>query len=460
MSMTRTDLTGRRGRARRLVRPTLRGAVFLGLGAVLFAVAWVYDERDLLFVAGLLLLVSAAALGFVLVHPLRVAVTRTFRPGTVSAGLSAAVTIQIRNLAPAPMPGLRWRDLAARGVAVPPSQPLRTLAPGWAGRTAAGDTAVVSYHVHTTRRGVYPIGPLMLGRTDPFGLAYSEWPVGAPHDLTVTPRVTALPGNGVSITRGEGSRHERVRHLDNDSDELIAREYRPGDPMRRVNWPATARHGEIMVRQEEQRSHPEARLILDTTRGGHGADHDTEFEVAIELAASIAVHLLEGGFRLDVVELGPCQLVPGRSRPGDPKARHDPDDGRRGGLRGDEPASFTGPEGVLSLVDALANVVQRDRPARARGDDDVWDSGHRPAPALGRQIPGFAVLVDIGTGDTRDLAALRGLCQPAVAFVFDTVSAQALERLTDAGWQCVQVNAASGVAAAWAQAGLDRAETR
>ena len=462
MSMTRTDLTGSRGRARRQVRPTARGAVFLGVGAVLFALAWAYDERDLLFVAGVLLLVPTVALGFVLVHPLRVSVTRTFRPGTVPAGSSAAVSIQIRNLAPAPLLGLRWRDTAVTGVTVPPGQPLRALAPARARRPGAADTAVVSYQLKPSRRGVYPVGPLMLGRTDPFGLAYGEWPVGAPHDLTVTPRVTPLPGNGVSITTGEGSRHERVRHLNNDSDELIAREYRPGDPLRRVNWPATARHGEIMVRQEEQRSHPEARIVLDTTRGGRGADRgrDAEFESAIELAASVAVHLLEGGFRLDVVELGPCQLVPVRPVAGDPRVPHDPDDGRRGGLRGDDPASFTGREGVLALVDALAIVVPRDRVTRPGNDDDALRPGHRPVAALGRAVPSFAVLVDTGPADTSDLVAMRGLCQPAVAFVYDTMSADSLERLIEAGWQCVPVDAAAPVAAAWAQAGQDRAVSR
>lgn len=458
MSMTRTELPRSRRRARRQVRPTVRGAVFLGVGAALFVLAWAYDERDLLFVAGVLLLVPIVALGFVLVHPLRVAVTRTFRPGTVSAGFSAAVTIQIRNLAPSPLLGLRWRDTAAQGVPVPPSQPLRALAPGRGGRPTAADTVEVSYQLQPARRGVYPVGPLMLGRSDPFGLAYSEWPVGAPHDLTVTPRVTPLPGNGVSITTGEGSRHERVRHLNNDSDELIAREYRPGDPMRRVNWPATARHGEIMVRQEEQRSHPEARIILDTTRGGRsgGPRHDAEFERAVEVAASIAVHLLEGGFRLDVVELGPCQLLPGRPVAGDPRAQHDPDDGRRGGLRGDDPVSFTGPEGVLALVDALAIVVQRDRVERTSIEDDAPMPGRRATSALDRPVPSFAVLVDIGPADTTDLVALRGLCQPAVAFVFDTMNAASIDRLSEAGWHCVPADAATPVAVTWARAGQDQ----
>ena len=457
-------------RTRRFVRPTLRGGLFLGVGSALFIVAWGYDLRDLLFVAALLLLVPVAALGYVLVHPVRVAVTRAFRPTSVSAGLPATVTLQIRNLSAGPVAALRWRDTAAGGIEVPAAQPLRALGAARPGHPTATDTAVVSYPVRPMRRGSYPIGPVRLGRVDPFGLAYGEWPVGAPHDLTVTPRVTALPGSGVSITRGEGSRHERLRHLNNDSDELIAREYRPGDSLRRVNWPATARHGEIMVRQEEQRSHPEARVLLDTTRGGTGRTvgaatrdqgvHSNEFERAVELTASIAVHLLEAGFRVDVIELGPTQLVPspltvGRSRPGESGVAGDPDAGRRGGLRGDEPVSFTGPEGSLALLDALARVVQSDHVSRPAGSRE---SGSPRAGVGGGQIPTFAVLVDTLAEDTADVLALRAMCQPAVAFVFDTMAPEAVEHLGEAGWQCVPITALTPVDAVWLQAGQDGGE--
>jgi uncharacterized protein (DUF58 family) len=446
------------------VRPTLRGGLFLGAGSALFMLGWSYDQRDLLFVAGVLLLVPLVALGYVLVHPVRVALTRGFRPGTVPAGSGATVTIQVRNQSALPLAGLRWRDTAGGGVVVPPGEQLRTLGPARPGPLTPTDTAVLSYQVTPPKRGSYPIGPLMLGRVDPFGLAYSEWPVGEPHDLTVTPRVTPLPGNGVSITRGEGSRHERLRHLNNDSDELIAREYRPGDPMRRVNWPATARHGEIMVRQEEQRSHPEARVLLDTTCGHQRQDRPV-FERAVELAASIAVHLLDDGFRVEAIELGPAQLVPspaamGRSGPGESASAADPRAGRRGGLRGDDPVSFSGPEGSRALLDALAQVEQRKHTVPAGGPGGTEAGARRSAGTLGGRVPTFAVLVDTTDGDTGDLVALRPLCQPAVAFVFETMSTAAIESLGEAGWQCVPVTALTPVDAAWLQAAQDGGDRR
>jgi uncharacterized protein (DUF58 family) len=451
-------------RIRRVIRPTLRGAMFLATGAALFIAAWGFDQRDLLFIAGVLMLVPLASLAYVLVHPVQVAVTRVFRPAPVSAGLAATVTLQIRNLSVHTLTGLQWRDTAVPGVTVPTRQALRTLSPARPGPPSPTDTAVVSYQVRPSTRGVYPVGPLLLGRVDPFGLAYGEWPVGSPHDLTVTPRITPLPGSGVSITRGEGSRHERLRHLDNDSDELIAREYRQGDPMRRVNWPATARHGEIMVRQEEQRSHPEARVLLDTTRSGSGRpkNHPAEFERAVELTASIAVHLLEGGFRVEMIETGAAQLeqspgTPDRTFAGAARRSTDPDAGRRGGLRGDDPMSFTGPEGSRALLDALARIAQRDHVASGRVSVDRDGDTRRAGPA-GSQIPTFAVLVDTDPGDTADLVALRNMCRPAVAFVFDTTDPGAVDRLAKAGWQCVQITSSTPADAAWLAAGQDQGD--
>jgi uncharacterized protein (DUF58 family) len=451
-------------RIRRVVRPTLRGGLFLATGATLFIIAWGFDQRDLLFIAAVLLLVPLASLGYVLVHPLRVHVLRAFRPVSVSAGSAATVTLQVRNLSGQTLAGLHWRDTADRQITVPDAQPLRTLGPARPGPPSASDTVVVSYQLRPAKRGRYPIGPVLLARVDPFGLAYGEWPVATPHDLTVTPRITPLPGSGVLLTRGEGSRHERLRHLNDDSDELIAREYRQGDPMRRVNWPATARHGEIMVRQEEQRSHPEARLLLDTTRSGSGRSHShvAEFERAVELTASIAVHLLESGFRVEMIETGPAQLVPPPLAPSRASASArrmsaDPDAGRRGGLRGDDPVSFAGPEGSHTLLDALARITQRDHINSGRAAAG-GDAGPRPTGPAGDQIPTFAVLVDTDPGDTADLVALRPLSRPAVAFVFDSADPAAVHLLAEAGWHCVWMTGSTPVDAAWLAATRDEGE--
>ena len=428
-------------------RFTLRGGVFLGVGA-LFLVQYLFTgRRDILFVACLLVLVPVTAAAYVAIRPVAVKVSRAFRPAVVEAGREAIVSLTVRNLSARPLYGLRWRDTGASGLTTPGALVLPGLDRFEGGGDNGVDAVRLEYTLVPRHRGIYSSGPLRLERYDPFGLASSEWVVGEPLDLLVTPIATPLPGVGLTGAGGDGDARERLRHLNHNSDELIAREYRPGDPLRRVNWPATARHGEIMVRQEEHRSNPVARVVLDTAlRGrpapppGQGPDrrfrHDQAFEVAVELVASVGVHLLDAGFRLDLVELGPSQLAP-RSGTG------------RGGLRGDAAVDFQAIAGVGSLLEGLAGVVPL---------EPVTTGGNEPGPVLPGgyapqlPLPTFAILVDIDERDAAELAVLATAARPAVAFVLDTMRPATVETLRDAGWRCVPVRSARDIPAAWLDA--------
>jgi uncharacterized protein (DUF58 family) len=450
-------------------RLTLRGGAFLLGGGVLLVDAVMIGRRDLLFVACLLVAVPVTALVYVAIRPVRLRVTRAFRPPMVVAGGETVAQLTVRNLSGRPLYGMRWRDSASPGITVPGSMMLPGLDPYEGGPATGADAARLEYTLTPRRRGLYSCGPLFLGRHDPFGLAFGEWALGEPQDLVVTPRITPLPGHRRSSTLDDGQVAERLRHTDHDSDELIAREYRPGDPLRRVNWPATARHGEIMVRQEEQRSNPGARIVLDTALRGRPAPapgqgqgeermrrHDQAFELAVELAASVGVHLLDAGFRLELVELAPSQLAPTQLTLSQPGAGQPENAGAhdRGGLRGDAAVVFRGPGGGQALLEALAGVV----PAEEEDPGSASAALPRTAGyAPGGHVPTFAVLVDIDGQDARELEALTSRCRPAVAFVLDTMSRDAVDRLRNAGWQCIGLRTARDIPAAWEEITSGRA---
>ena len=449
-------------------RLTLRGGVFLGVGGLFLAQYFFTGRRDILFVACLLMLVPVTAAVFVAIRPVAVKVTRGFRPLVVEAGREAVVSLTVRNLSARPLYGLRWRDTGDPGFGTTGLTALPGLDRFDGGRDNSGDVVRLEYTLVPRRRGIYASGPLRLERYDPFGLAASEWAVGDPVDLLVTPTVTVLPGRGLASTGGDGDAHDRLRHLNHNSDQLIAREYRPGDPLRRVNWPATARHGEIMVRQEEHRSNPAARIVLDTAlRGrpapppGQGAGqqnrHGQAFEVAVELVASIGVHLLVAGFRVELVELGPSKLGPSRlgsSRLGPGRPAPGPF-GKRGGLRGDAPVDFEAIGDVQALLEGLAGVV----PLEPAQGGPVHGGGAAPEPAVlpvgyapQVPLPTFAVLVDVDRTDAAELAVLATAGRPAVAFVLDPMDRDTVAVLRDAGWRCIRVRSAQGFAAAWQEA--------
>ena len=93
------------------------------------------------------------------------------------------------------------------------------------------------------------------------------------------------------------------------ADDVLVREYRQGDDVRRIHWRSTARSGDLMVRREEQALDPSTTVLLDTrapAHAGRGVHHSLEW--AISAAASVGLRLAEDGYAVDVLTPdGPLQ---------------------------------------------------------------------------------------------------------------------------------------------------------
>lgn len=413
-------------------RLSTRGWTLAASGMSLLIIALFTGRRELLFLGALALALAIVAIAAVHLWRLKFAVTRELAPPIVAAGDTVTVRLGLRNRAAWPGSGASWRDETPVDCAAPPRAELATL--GVAG--GRGDRVTLQYQLTPHRRGIVPIGPVRLGRVDPFGLANAQYASGRINELIVTPRVTRLPRSTEGLQSADGRARPQLRHRNPNSDELIAREYRPGDSMRRVHWPATARRGEIMVRQEEQRSKPEARLVIDTSTdwradaallelaGDRTSRHAAAFETAIECAASIGVHLIDSGFQVEVIETTRPQLGLGHS------------------------THFRSPGGDHALLEGLAGIHQQ-------GPDDDRDhagtvlSASASAGSAGARAPLLAVLVDPDAQACAALNRLRAAGGPAVAIVQDTLSMVARDTLEGAGWQLVLLRGPRQIAECW-----------
>ncbi|BDZ44928.1 DUF58 domain-containing protein [Naasia aerilata] len=152
-------------------------------------------------------------------------------------------------------------------------------------------------------RGVVAIGPLVVERSDPFGLTLHERLVGEPEELTVLPRIHALDGSvaGRSSIADAAVPSWKTGH---GHDDVIARDYRAGDALRHVNWRATAHRGELMVRQEQSQDEARALVVLDTRRESYSST--PAFEWAVEYVASLLVHLSDTGVGVSLLETVPA----------------------------------------------------------------------------------------------------------------------------------------------------------
>jgi uncharacterized protein (DUF58 family) len=423
-------------------RPTVRGWALFGIGVAALFAAIIFGRSDVLFLGLFLVTVPLAAMISVTVDRPRLSVSRTFHPDVVAVGENATVSTTARNESPRPSPPAQWREFAPPGLDVQPSAPFPRLDAHQPAIHRAKDTVTLRQDIRANHRGSHGIGPLIVSRTDPFGLAYAEYALGQPKQLIVTPRVRPLARGELDIARSEGTEHELLRHSIPSADELIAREYRPGDPLRRVHWRATARHDKLMVRQEEQRSNPEAWILFDThvqqrdrfVVPGAAERADAEFEELVELVASVGVHLLDEEFVLSIVETAPRQLG-GRTGAG-----------RSGTMGSTTPTYDLGGADRLLLAD-LASIEQT-----AEYRDDAVSELSAGLRRSGRAVPVFAMLLAGSTEEIGALAALRPMCDPAVAFVGASADPAVTETLTDAGWICVPFSSAEGTVAAWQQA--------
>ena len=227
----------------------------------------------------------------------KLACTRSLDPGRAPVGSSARVILRLQNLSRLPTGTLLLEDRLPYALGSRPRVVLE--------RLGAHQASSVAYTVRADVRGRYPIGPLVIRLTDPFGLCELTRSFPSVDRLTVIPQVVPLPTVRLA---GEyaGTGDSRARSVAvHGEDDAATREYRRGDDLRRVHWRSTARTGELMVRREEQPWESRATVVLDTRLFAHRGEGPTaSFEWAVSAAASIAMHLRQAGYKLRLVTGG------------------------------------------------------------------------------------------------------------------------------------------------------------
>lgn len=271
---------------------TLRGtgALLSGLGCLV--AANMLGAPILLYIGVLLLALTAFSVLVVLVPRRAGSVTRQVSTDLLTVSETSRVTLRF-TLRALRVPRGLWRDVLPSAVT------------GDSAGEYPSETGQLSYLITGVRRGVWPIGPLVLRTVDPFGLAQREQAFGETRSVTVVPEVFTLAPLTVKVGAAGGTAHTSSSRLGQGSDNLSPRRYIPGDSMRRIHWRATAHRGQLMVRQEEEESSPDALVILDRSAARWarpGDDEDRAFETAVSMCASVAVHLVQEGYGVDVID--------------------------------------------------------------------------------------------------------------------------------------------------------------
>jgi uncharacterized protein (DUF58 family) len=256
---------------------TRQGWLTVAVCVVLLLVGRLFGSFGLFLLgaaAGALVLVALARTALV---RLDLRVSRQIDPPRVHAGHPARVELRVRNDGHRSTPVLRLRDAVSgtRGANVLVS-PLHSESLGRA-----------AYLLPTDRRGVLEVGPLDVVVGDAFGLTSSQLPAVGTSELVIYPRIDPVAPLPVASGHDPPAAARHPNALGRAGDDFYAlRPYQVGDDLRRVHWPATAHHDELMIRQHELPWQERTTVLLDVRAYAHVPE---SFELAVSAAASVLV---------------------------------------------------------------------------------------------------------------------------------------------------------------------------
>ncbi len=157
-------------------------------------------------------------------------------------------------------------------------------------------------------RGRYDIGMTVIEFSDPFGLFSVPFnmrnlPYFKIQDLLVLPRITKLPRTDLQSLAGKLQRSGRSLATEDASEPFSEiREFKKGDKLKRIHWPASIRQRRLMTRQYDRFDEPEVSVLLDLSSIDDRPDRRLDdIDRICEAAASLSALILGGGQTLRII---------------------------------------------------------------------------------------------------------------------------------------------------------------
>ena len=166
----------------------------------------------------------------------------------------------------------------------------------------AKTTVRIKGEIIPTHRGIVRFASINILRPDPFNLFNATKTIKSPQSILVLPKLYQLPSISLPSSRISQSGSTSLASSVGDSEEFEAlRDYRPGDPLRKIHWKSWAKTGNPVVKEEQSEYFVRHALILDNFQP---QSHSAILEEAISVAASFAGNLHPHESLLDLIFVG------------------------------------------------------------------------------------------------------------------------------------------------------------
>ena len=167
------------------------------------------------------------------------------------------------------------------------------------------------YTIKCSQRGLFKIGPVHVESGDLFGFFNNEKTFSHQDYLLVYPRVVPLIELGMPASRPLGDVKGGLRIYEDASRPSGLREYQQGDPMKIVDWKASARMQRLQVRTFEPSTTVTIVLAVDVDTTAHYWEgySSVNLERVTTAAASLATYVTERQYSLGLFSNGTPMLA-------------------------------------------------------------------------------------------------------------------------------------------------------
>jgi uncharacterized protein (DUF58 family) len=255
---------------------TRRGAAVLGSGLSVWIVAWLFGSRALFPVAAGFVLAVVVAFAWVRLSRQRFSLTRSWDGHAVVEGGEVRINLRVEPTSRIALPGaVAYESLGRAGKH---TVDLRR----------QGGVYVGSYTLSNVPRGRHLFEPVRISVCDPWQFAETSLQVDAREVLVVYPQPVELDGlfSEAGSTLADGRRQSLRRPAGLEFHTV--RHHVPGESLRRVHWPSTARTRTLMVKEFEDAPREQVAVLLDGDAVGvTGEPPDSSFDAAVRAAGSI-----------------------------------------------------------------------------------------------------------------------------------------------------------------------------
>ena len=289
----------------------LIGEVWLTASAILAVVGLLADSTVLLALGVLLFGTGGASRLWARVSLEDVAYRRELAENHAFVGEVVRLRLYLSNEKFLPVPWVEVREQLPRNLPVSGGRPRPSGIPrvAYLFRNASlGPHERLEWpmELRPQERGYYRIGPARLRSGDLFGFFEREQHLPQQDHIVVYPQTYPLPDLGFSSARPFGERRGGERIFEDPSRVVGVRDYLPGDPLKRVDWNATARVGRLQAKLYEPSRTQATVVALNITTLEHtwqGFD-PVLLERGVSIAASLAQYVFDSGSALGLIANG------------------------------------------------------------------------------------------------------------------------------------------------------------